>query len=94
MGERNDTVIPLPGPLTREEVQERAETFLELYRREAELKDFLVRLKVQGDEESVKEQLRQYQEAMAEIDQNRNERMVPIVKEFNEVLLALAEAAG
>lgn len=84
-----DPATDTPRLLTHEEVVERAERFHDLLAREKELQDFLVKLKIKGDQEQVRERMRQHDEAIEEIQRIRIEGIVPIVKELNEFLQAM-----
>lgn len=75
--------------LTHDQVVERTKRFQELLAREKELQTFLLKLKMHGDPSQVREQLRQHDQAIAEIRQIRQEGMVPIVKELNDFVKAV-----
>jgi len=70
--------------LTHDEVVERTKRFQELLAREKELQTFLLKLKMTGDDEQVREKMRQHDEAIAEIHRIRNEGMLPIITELND----------
>lgn len=69
--------------LTREEVMERIQKLDALIARERELKEFLLNLKVIGRQDEVATKKQQHDEAIEEIQRNRMEQMVPIVKELH-----------
>ncbi|MBM3268426.1 MAG: hypothetical protein FJZ01_12315 [Candidatus Sericytochromatia bacterium] len=74
--------------LTHEEVQDRTRRFQELLAREKELQTFLLKLKMTGDDEQVREKMRRHDDAIAEIHEIRHEGMLPILKELNDFIQA------
>ncbi|MBI6545216.1 MAG: hypothetical protein HY692_00390 [Cyanobacteria bacterium NC_groundwater_1444_Ag_S-0.65um_54_12] len=75
--------------LTHEEVTERARRFYDLLARERTLQDFLVKLRIKGDQETVRRLIQQHDETIAEIRRIRIEEIVPIVTELNEYIKAV-----
>lgn len=75
--------------LTHDEVQERTKRFQDLLTREKELQTFLLKLKMTGDDDQVRDKLRQHDEAIAEIHKIRHEGMLPIITELNDFVQAV-----
>ncbi len=75
--------------MTHEEVQDRTRRFQEFLGREKELQTFLLKLKMTGDDEQVREKMRQHDEAIAEIHRIRHDGMLPILKELNDFIQAV-----
>jgi hypothetical protein len=75
--------------LTHEDVQDRTRRFQELLGREKELQTFLLKLKIHGDDEQVREKMRSHDEAIAEIHRIRHDGMMPILKELNDFIQAV-----
>jgi hypothetical protein len=74
--------------LTHEEVQDKTRQFQAFLSREKELQTFLLKLKMTGDDEQVREKMRQHDDAIAEIHKLRHEGMLPILKELNDFIKA------
>ena len=74
--------------LTHDEVQERTRKFQEFLTREKELQSFLLKLKMTGDDDQVRDKMRQHDEAIAEIHKLRHDGMLPILKELNDFIQA------
>ncbi|MBM3276451.1 MAG: hypothetical protein FJZ00_14950 [Candidatus Sericytochromatia bacterium] len=80
--------------LTHEEVQDKTRQFQALLNREKELQTFLLKLKMTGDDEQVREKMRQHDDAIAEIRKLRHEGMLPILKELNDFIKAAKAEQG
>ena len=78
--------------MTREDVEERLERFLELVDRQQEVREELLALKMHGHratEEEVSERVARHQELIQEIDSIRQEKMLPILEELTRFIASV-----
>lgn len=71
--------------MTREEVQERFDTFLALLDREQELKEELLRLKLRGtrdEKDQIAERVARHDELIQAIEELRHREMLPILEDL------------
>lgn len=68
---------------TREEVMEKIKEFQELLGKEKALQEEILGLKIHGDKETVKKNQQRHDEIMAEIEEIRFKKMLPILTEMS-----------
>jgi hypothetical protein len=80
--------------LTKAEVVERVQRLDQLIARERSLKEMLLELKMTGRSEDIAAKKQRHDEAIAEIEHNRMEVMLPLIKELHAFTRAAKAILG
>ncbi len=80
--------------LTKAEVVERVQRLDGLIARERELKEMLLELKLTGRGDEIAARKQKHDEAVAEIQSNRMDVMVPLIKELHDFTRAAKALMG
>ncbi len=80
--------------LSKAEVVERVQRLDQLITRERALKEMLLELKMTGRSEDIAAKKQRHDEAIAEIEHNRMQVMLPLIKELHEFTRAAKAILG